>query len=51
MTNVTDQAHLMLSLGFRTFEFLAFHLLITIVDWVSRLPRGSTSLPGRRLPP
>ena len=26
MTNVTDQAHLMLLLGFRTFEFLVFHL-------------------------
>jgi transposase-like protein len=32
----------MLSLAFRTFEFLVFHLLILIVDRVSRLPRAST---------
>jgi transposase len=30
----------MLSLVFRTFEFLVYHLLISIVDRVSRLPRG-----------
>lgn len=32
----------MLSLAFRTFEFLVFHLLIVVVDRVSRLPRAST---------
>jgi transposase len=32
----------MLSLSFRTFEFLFYHLLIVVVDRVSRLPRGST---------
>ena len=31
----------MLSLAFRTFEFLVYHLLIVVVDRVSRLPRGS----------
>ena len=31
----------MLSLAFRTFEFLVYHLLIVVVDHVSRLPRGS----------
>lgn len=31
----------MLSLAFRTFEFLFYHLLIVVVDRVSRLPRGS----------
>ena len=32
----------MLSLAFRTFEFLAYHLLIVVADRGSRLPRGST---------
>lgn len=32
----------MLSLVFRTFEFLFYHLLISFVDRVSRLPRNST---------
>ena len=31
----------MLSLAFRTFEFLVYHLLIVVVDRMSRLPRGS----------
>ncbi len=31
----------MLSLALRTFEFLVYHLLIVVVDRVSRLPRGS----------
>ena len=31
----------MLSLAFRTFEFLVYHLLIVVVDRVSRLLRGS----------
>lgn len=31
----------MLSLVFRTFEFLVYHVLIVVVDRVSRLPRGS----------
>lgn len=31
----------MLSLVFRTFEFLVYHLLIVVVARVSRLPRGS----------
>jgi len=32
----------MLSLAFRTFEFVFYHLLISFVDRVSRLPRNST---------
>jgi len=32
----------MLTLAFRTFEFLVYHLLIVVVDRVSRLPRAST---------
>lgn len=32
----------MLTAVFRTFEFLVCHLLIGIVDRVSRLPRAST---------
>jgi transposase len=32
----------MLTLAFRTFEFLIYHLLIVVMDRVSRLPRAST---------
>ena len=39
----------MLSLVFRTFEFLFYDLLITFVDRVSRLPRNSTPPDAVRL--
>ena len=39
----------MFSLAFRTFEFLVYHLLIVVVDRVSRLPCGSNPPEVRRL--